>query len=218
MARVVRPEATLEQWLATGTPRQRRLAAIVLARQRGMLIESIARQVGVHRETVRRWLVRYRRDGLTTVKEVRRTVCWVFNREIRARIVAVAMRPPTDQGAACDHWSLLKLRAHLVRAGVVKHISIERLRYILNEANGRPRSWREPLAQPIRVTLDERNRLRQMCEVASLKRRVAAVLAVADDCPVKAVAVDFGMAESTVRRWVQRYRDGGSGALMRSPV
>jgi len=210
MARVVRPQATLEQWLATGTARQRRLATIVIERQNRTPVDSIARLVGVHRETVRRWLVRYRCKGLAAVADVPRTVRRLFDDETRKRIVAETRRAPRN--GACG-WSLPKLRAHLVRVGVVKHISIERLRFILNEVNQRPRSWREPAPTPIRISADEQGRLRRLYAGRSLQRRAAVVLAAADDAPIKAIATDLGMSQSTVRRWVRRYREGGVSAL-----
>jgi transposase len=215
----VRQSATLEQWLENGTPRQRKLATIVLERRRGTLIDVIARQVGVHRETVRRWLVRYRRDGLATLKELpRRAAPRIFDDETRAAIQRAAAGAPIGMGAPAARWSLSTLRSHLIRTRVVKRISIERLRYILTEMNGRPRSWREPLPTPICLSADERERLHELCNSPALRHRAAIVLAADQEQPIKAIAVDVGVSESTARRWLRRYHRDGMRALINSQV
>ncbi|HVN85549.1 MAG TPA: helix-turn-helix domain-containing protein [Candidatus Binatia bacterium] len=204
--------ATLRQWLVHGTPRQRQIAAIVTERQRGTVIDAIAAQLGIHRETVRRWLARYQQGGLGAIERdsrrppVRRT----FDDQTRAAIQGAATN---DSGVV---WSLVKLRAHLKRTHVVRDISPERLRQILLEMNGRPRSWRGDDCAPVTLVPEEREQLGHMQLIPALRARATIVLAAAADDPIKAIAADLNTSQTTVRRWIARYREGGVRALFES--
>jgi transposase len=57
----------------------------------------------------------------------------VITEEVRAKIVAVVDARPQELGEPYITWSLSHLRTYLVRTGVVRSISKERLRQILHE-------------------------------------------------------------------------------------
>lgn len=64
----------------------------------------------------------------------------------RERIVAVALSCPRDLGLPFTHWSLPKLRDHLIELGVVEAISHEGVRQVLSERGisfQRTKTWKQ---------------------------------------------------------------------------
>ncbi len=210
----------LERWLERGSAAQRVRAAIVLERERGVALNVIAQRLGVHRDTVRRWLARYRRAGMAGLfhgnagQERPR----VFAAPVCDRIRQVAAAMPGDLGEPFAEWSLYKLRRYLVRAGVVTTISIERLRQILQETGERPASWRRPFPDRVALGVNTRQRLQRMALDPVLGRRAEIILAASEGRPVKAIAVDLGSSANTARRWIRRFVAGGISTLAASPV
>ena len=69
-----------------------------------------------------------------------------FTDAVRERIVELALSKPKELGKPFTHWSLPKLRDHLVKAGVVESISVETVRKILTERGvsfQRTKTWKE---------------------------------------------------------------------------
>jgi len=211
---------SLQEWLARGSPAQRVRAAIVLERARGASFTVIALRLGVHRDTVRRWVARYRLAGIAGLfhgnagqDRPRR-----FDAVLCDRIREIASKVPAQVGESFQQWSLYKLRAHLVGAGVVATISIERLRQILQATGGRPASWRGLFPDRIALAADTREQLQRIARDPVLGLRAAIVLAASEGRPVKAIAIDLGTSANTARRWVCRFVAGGISALTDSPV
>jgi transposase len=209
----------LQRWFEQGTRSQRVRARIVLERQRGAPIDTVARIVGVHRDTVRRWVGRYHRAGAAGLVHgnagqlrARR-----FDSRLREVIRQVASAPPSAVGEAFARWSLYKLRAYLIRTAVVPQISVERLRQILIETEARGVNWRDPFPSRVQVSPEAHLRLRRMARHHVLGGRAAIVLAAAEGRPVKAVAADLGVSENTVRRWIRCFLRGGAPALAKAP-
>src|SRR5262249_19164792 len=130
------PEAVLAElhWLASeGSPSLSRHARIVLARNEGRSLSEISKLMDVDRATVRRWLLRFERDGLrglmhaSTGKARKRR----FSEAVRDAVGGLSMASPATVGEDFPHWSLRRLRAHLIRRGIMHDISVEGLRQML---------------------------------------------------------------------------------------
>ena len=102
----------LNRWLIGGTPAEHQRATIILERQRGVTINTIAARLRIHRDTVRRWLARYRREGASGLshRNAGHAPCRIFGDAARAAIRAAACAPPATLGCAYRVWSLAKLR------------------------------------------------------------------------------------------------------------
>ncbi|HUI24687.1 MAG TPA: helix-turn-helix domain-containing protein [Candidatus Kryptonia bacterium] len=127
-------KTTLEQIAHDGPPNLARRVRIVLARADGMALGPIAQSVGVHRDSVRRWIKRFCVRGLAGLQHgnAGKSRNVVFDAAVCAAIRRRASMAPAALGEPYTTWSLYKLRDHLVRHGVVRTISIERLRQLLN--------------------------------------------------------------------------------------
>jgi transposase len=70
-----RDRSVLEGWLRTRTTEQRKVAraSIVLGSSDGMSVGEIAREVGVSKLTVQRWLDRYEADGIKALSDLPRS-------------------------------------------------------------------------------------------------------------------------------------------------
>ena len=119
--------------LAQDPRRDRSLRAqIVLASSQGLNETETAAALHLGRETVRRWLRRFRRNGILGLQtQPRRTV---FTHTVRQAIVRVAADEPRRYGVNQPQWSLHTLQETLIHRRVVGAISIECLRRILAEA------------------------------------------------------------------------------------
>jgi len=122
--------------LAQGPRRDRSLRAqIVLASSQGLNETEIAAALHLGRETVRRWLRRFRRNGILGLQTQPRRA--MFTPPVRQAIVRVAAADPRRYGVNRTPWSLHTLQAALIRHRVVRAISIDYLRRILAEGGSR---------------------------------------------------------------------------------
>ena len=119
--------------LAQAPRRDRSIRAqIVLASSQGLSEADVAAALHLGRETVRRWLRRFRRNGILGLQTQPRRA--VFTQTVRQAIVRVATSDPRRYGANRAQWSLHALQEVLIRRRIVRAISIEYLRRILAEA------------------------------------------------------------------------------------
>jgi transposase len=69
-----------------------------------------------------------------------------IDEQTRERLVAIALSRPHDLGLPFTHWSLPKLRDHLIESGVVESISHEGARQLLLERGvsfQRTKTWKQ---------------------------------------------------------------------------
>ncbi len=211
------PETVLAElnWIASeGTPSLSRHARIVLARNEGRSLSEIAKILDVDRATVRRWLLRYERDGLrglvhaSTGKARKRR----FNDTVRDAVARLAMASPAaETGEGINHWSLRRLRAHVIRRGIVQEISVEGLRQLLHGLPLPEEYWRrgeEPLGPLSDEVLQGMEALAQGSR-PEVARRARVVLARSRGLSETEVAAALGVGRSCVRRWVQRFERHG---------
>lgn len=105
---------------------------IVLLSAEGKSVPEISRMVNLHPINVRKWIHRFRKhgvDGLRSGKSPGRPR--LFSGEQRQRIIAIARTDPRTFGLPYSRWSLQRLRHYLLEQGIVRRISVETIRQIL---------------------------------------------------------------------------------------
>ena len=117
-----------------GPPRQRRRAEAILLHAAGLDARTIAGALGAHPNTVYADLHAFGAAGLACLTAGRRRGAPArLTAEQRAAILTVAERAPADLGLPYGRWSLATLRAHLLARRVVRAISREHLRRVLQK-------------------------------------------------------------------------------------
>jgi transposase len=201
-------------WIASeGSPSLSRHARIILARNEGRSLSEIAAILDVDRATVRRWLLRFKQVGLrglmhaSTGKSRKRR----FDDTVRDAVARLAMGSPTVVGEPFSHWSLRRLRAHLLRRGIIQEMSVEGLRQLLRGLPLPDAYWRRG-AEPVGPLTDE---LRRGLEILArgtrpeVVRRARVVLARSRGLSETEIASALRVGRSCVRRWLQRFQRHG---------
>ena len=151
----VRPLSSQEQRELDGLIRRGRRNTSSVAWRRALIVQrsaqgaasaEIARALGSTPDRVREVIHRFNQDGLASLAPK-----WRGGRprritaSMRAEIVRIATTRPQLLKEPYTRWSLRTLRGYLMRAKVVRAISIERLREILHEEKvciSRTKSWK----------------------------------------------------------------------------
>ena|SRR5229473_3826710 len=124
-----------------------RRAQVILLSVQGMPVKRISKATYLHEVYVRELIRRFNHEGTAILRKRTSPGRPVdFTPEIRAEIVEFALSPPRLLGRPFSRWSLDKLREYLMQTKVVKSISIERLRSILDEEGiklQRTKTWKE---------------------------------------------------------------------------
>lgn len=201
-------------WIASeGSPSLSRHARIILARNEGRPLSEIAHILDVDRATVRRWLIRFEKHGLrglihaSTGKTRKRR----FNDSIRDAVARLAMESPEAVSESFPRWSLRRLRAHVIRRGILKEISVEGLRQVLRGLPLPEAYWRrgeEPLA-PLSPEMQRGLEVLARETRPEVARRARVVLARSRGLNEAEVASALGVGRSCVRRWLQRFQRHG---------
>jgi transposase len=201
-------------WIASeGSPSLSRHARIVLARNEGRSLSEIAKVLDVDRATVRRWLLRFERDGLrglihaSTGKTRKRR----FDDSIRDAVARLSMASPASVGEPFSRWSLRRLRSHITRRGIVRNISVEGLRQLLHGLPLPEAYWRSGGAPIAPVSDDVRQGLETLAQSPrpEVARRARLVLARSRGLSEAEVATALNVGRSCVRRWLQRFERHG---------
>ena len=91
-------------------------AQAVFLRGLGLSAGGVARLLGVHEVTVKRWLARYRREGREGLEDrPRRGRPPKLNGELREQLYQIVMLDPRLCGFNQDRWTLRALRLYLKR-------------------------------------------------------------------------------------------------------
>jgi transposase len=121
---------------------------VVLTSAQGSTIREIASGQMLSREYVRRIIHEFNERGISSLRRGydrggrKRAIA----PEVRSVIAEYALIPPKVVGCPFTRWSLRKLRAFLIRRGVVETIGIETLRRIFAEYGvsfQRIKTWKE---------------------------------------------------------------------------
>ncbi|PZS26878.1 MAG: IS630 family transposase [Pseudonocardiales bacterium] len=120
-------------------------AWIVLAAADGQHNAQIARDLGLHVDTVRTWRGRFAAQGLTGLTDRARSGRPpVFAATVRAEVKALACSLPTESGVPLSRWSSTDLAAEAVARGFTATLSASTVRRWLNADAIKPwqhRSW-----------------------------------------------------------------------------
>ncbi len=201
-------------WIASeGSPSLSRHARIILARNEGRPLSEIAHVLDIDRATVRRWLIRFEKHGLqglihaSTGKSRKRR----FNDVIRDAVARLAMESPHAVGEGFAHWSLRRLRSHLMRRGIVQEISVEGLRQVLRGLPLPEEYWRRGEAPFSPLSAEMQGGLEVLVREGrpEVARRARVVLARSRGLSEPEIASALGVGRSCVRRWLQRFQRHG---------
>ncbi len=108
---------------------------IILMSAEGKSVPEISKAVKLHPINVRKWIHRFSRSGLDGLRSARspgRPV--TFTSDQRQRIINIATTDPRALGLHFSRWSLQRLRRYLIEQNIVRHISVETIRQILQTA------------------------------------------------------------------------------------
>ena len=124
-----------------------RRAQIILASAQGMSVPEIAQVYHCSEEHIRILIKRFNEDGLDSLPRKKgggRPP--VITEEEKSMIVELALMPPAIVGCPFTTWSLRKLAQVAEERKIVKEISPEKVRQILQEAKisyQRTKTWKE---------------------------------------------------------------------------
>ena len=120
-------------------------ARIVLAAARGVPNSSIAAELGLHVDTVRKWRRRFATEGLPGLDDLPRSGRpRVFTPIQMAEVKALACTLPAETGAPLSRWSSADLAAEAITRGLAETISAATVRRWLSADAIKPwqhRSW-----------------------------------------------------------------------------
>ena len=201
-------------WIASeGSPSLSRHARIILARNEGRPLSEIAAILDVDRATVRRWLLRFEKEGLrglmhaSTGKTRKRR----FDDTVRDAVARLAMQSPEAVGLPFSHWSLRRLLAHVLHRGIVQQMSVEGLRQLLRGLP-LPEAYWQRSGEPVGPLGDEVQRGLEVLARSTrpeIARRAQVVLARSRGLSEVEIASALGIGRSCVRRWLQRFQRHG---------
>lgn len=110
----------------TAPARQVERAQIIWHLQRGGSVPSVAAHLRLHKQTVRDWLKRFNKDGLSGLDDLpRKGKPPTYTPEERAEVIALALQNPQELDLPFACWTLDRLVAYLQEH---KQISIKRSR------------------------------------------------------------------------------------------
>ncbi len=202
------------QWLAAeGPPALARHARIVLGFAKGMSLRAVGETVGVHTNTVRNCLRRFEAQGLKGLghRGIGKPKNLAFTDSVRDEVARVAMHSPIHAAEKFERWSLRRLRAHLIRRGVIQEISVEGLRQLLRGLPLPSAYWRRSVHPSVVLHPQVRRALESLRDRTQADRRVRAqiVLAHSQGLNEAEIAAAFHVGRATVRRWLLRFRQAG---------
>lgn len=114
--------------------RPRRRAEAILLHGAGLEVGTIAEALGAHRNTITTDLHSFDAYGLACLEAFRSGgTPSHLSAQQRATILDLAARAPADVGLPYGRWSLAKLRSYLIAHRVVRAISREHLRRVLQK-------------------------------------------------------------------------------------
>jgi transposase len=124
-----------------------RRALVILASAQKMKVPEIAELYQLSREHIRKFIHRFNKEGMDAIQpRYNGGRPRTFTPEQRADIIELAQIPPKVLGMPFTHWSLTKLKEAAEKKGIVRSISIETIRCILEEANityQHTKTWKE---------------------------------------------------------------------------
>ncbi len=111
----------------------RRAAVVLLSAKERYRTPEIATLVGMHQSSVRYWIHRFNKGGLSALRPSDGPGAGArVDPEVRATLIQLATTPPREMGLKFTTWTLRELREYLVEHEMVE-ISHETIRRILKD-------------------------------------------------------------------------------------
>lgn len=124
-----------------------RRCQVILASDQGMKVPELASNYYLSEDYVRQLIRRFNEGGLEALKPKKPGASPpTFTEEEKSEIIELALMPPQICGLPFTQWSLHKLRDEVIRRNIVKTISHEKIRQILEEnriSYQRTNTWKE---------------------------------------------------------------------------
>lgn len=115
-------------------PWQRRRAKALILYATGMIAVEIAHALEVHPNTIYADLHAFAQHGVRALDQLRAPGAPVrLSKAQRIEIVRLAAGPPYELGLPYGRWSVAKLRSYLLQYRIVKALSREHLRRVLQK-------------------------------------------------------------------------------------
>lgn len=141
-------------------------ATIILLIAAGLSISQISRKTNVTRNTVKKWATRYSQHGLKGLEDLPRKGCPPeFDAEVAMHVIKIACEMPDLRGRSLDKWDCEEIARELVRTNIVKSISSESVRRILNSQKLKP--WRHRMWLSEKKPRDQEfcDKVRDVCDI-----------------------------------------------------
>jgi transposase len=136
-ARIISPQEQdeLEDLLShSEEPFARRASLILLSTQERYRVSEIATLVGMHESSVRYWIHRFNKEGMSAVRPSEAIgQRFRVDPEIQGILIQIATTPPREMGLKFTTWTLRELRNYLTGQEIVEDISHETIRRILKQ-------------------------------------------------------------------------------------
>jgi transposase len=107
---------TIKKWSQSRTEEARLVerAKIIQLASQGRQVPQIAQAVGVNERTVRKWLKRFREQGVEGLPDAPRSGAPSrYTPEVKARIIALALTNPRDVGRKFNCWTFERLAVYV---------------------------------------------------------------------------------------------------------
>jgi transposase len=146
-APTVDEQTELERWARSGKSAwYQRARTVLLAAEARLGGTEIARALGLHPNTTRRWLHAFERGGLSALApKPKGGKARTFGDDVAEALIALLHEPPEAHGAEAGRWTLRDVAAVLVRGGQAPAISLESVRRLLRRRGyswQRAKEWR----------------------------------------------------------------------------
>jgi transposase len=114
----------------------KRAAIVWLSSEERYRAPEIAELVGMHANSIRYWIHRFNKEGMTTLRPCE-SLHWGsrVDSNVRATLIQLATTPPREMGLKFTTWTLRNLKEYLIEQEVIEEISHETIRRILKEEN-----------------------------------------------------------------------------------
>lgn len=141
-------------------------ATIIILIIAGLSVSQVSRKANVSRNTVKKWVRRYNEFGLNGLKDLPRRGCpATFDAEVAMHIIKIACEMPELRGRSLDKWDCEEIAKELIRTNIVKSISGETIRRILNSQKLKP--WKHHMWLSEKKPRDQEfcDKVRDVCDV-----------------------------------------------------
>lgn len=136
-----------------------RRCQVILGSDQGMKVSELSRNYHLSEDYIRRLIRMFNEGGLEALKPKKPGASYpTFTEEQKSEIIELALMPPHILGLPFTQWSLHKLRDEVIKRKIVKSISHEKIRQILEEnkiSYQKTKTWKESNDPELEVKKNE---------------------------------------------------------------